>query len=217
MTKAKLLEKGQKYNKLTIIELNHINNYKDKKGIIRHREYYKCLCDCGIYIITEKSQITTGHTKSCGCLKKVSRVKRNDFHGLSKTKLYYIWGTIKDRCYRTKSIDYKNYGGRGITVYQKWQDNFVNFYNWAINSGYKDGLTIERIDVNGNYEPNNCTWIKNELQSHNRRNNHYLTYNGKTQILSEWAKEMNLHNGSTISGRLKRGWSIEKALTTPIK
>lgn len=216
MTKSKLLQKGQKFYQLTIIELHHKREYIDKKGVIRYREYYKCQCDCGNITIVEKSQLTTSKTKSCGCLQKSITSKMSKTHGFSKTKIYSLWCGIKDRCFRHKNKDYKNYGGRGIIVCNEWL-KFENFYNWAIENGYKEGLTIERIDVNGNYEPNNCKWIKNELQSHNKRNNHYLTYKGKTQILSEWAKEMGLNNGSTISGRLKRGWTIKQSLITPIR
>lgn len=215
MTKTKLLQKDKKFGKLTIIELHHKKQHIDKKGVIRYREYYLCECECGNTKVIEKSQLTTGHTKSCGCLQKSITSKKHKTHGLSKTKIYKIWLGIKDRCFREKSIDYKNYGGRGITIQKEWLD-FKNFYEWAKNNGYKEGLTIERIDVNGNYEPSNCKWIENALQSHNTRVNHYLTYNGKTQIISEWAKEMNFKHGATISGRLKNGWTIEEALTIPV-
>lgn len=216
MTKSKLLQKKEKFGRLTIIELHHKKQHIDKRGVIRYREYYLCECECGNIKIVEKSQLTTGHTKSCGCLQKESTRKRSNYHGLSKTKIYSIWCGIKDRCYRKKCTDYVNYGGRGITVCDEWKDNFITFYNWAINNGYKDGLTIERINVNGNYEPSNCIWIENALQSKNKTNSHYLTYNGKTQIIEDWAKEMKLNNGSTIRGRLKLGWTLEESLTIPI-
>ena len=215
MSKSKLLEKGQKFGRLTVIELDHIKDYKDKLGKIYHREYYKCICECGNFWVTEKSQLTTGHCQSCGCLQKEANRTKPNCHGMSKTKIYSIWSTMKDRCFREKCVDYKNYGGRGITIQKEWLD-FKNFYEWAKNNGYKEGLTIERIDVNGNYEENNCTWIENALQSKNKTNSHYLTYNGKTKIIEDWAKEMNLKHGAAITSRLKLGWTIEEALTTPI-
>ena len=216
MSKSKLLEKGQKFGELVIIKLHHKKQYIDKKGVIRNREYYLCQCDCGNIKVIEKSQLTTGHTKSCGCLQKKITSKKHKTHGLSKNKIYFIWCSMKDRCYRQNSNDYLNYGGRGITICDEWKNDFKTFYQWAINNGYKEGLTIERINVNDNYKPSNCTWIENALQSKNKTNSHYLTYNDKTQIIEDWAKEMKLNNGATISGRLKRGWSIEEALTTPL-
>ena len=126
---------------------------------------------------------------------------------------------MKQRCYNKNSKSYKNYGGRGIKICDEWlskENGFLNFYNWAINNGYNSNLSIDRIDNNGNYEPSNCRWVNNLIQSNNRRNNRKLTFNGDTLNISEWAKKYNL-TISTINHRLDRGWSVEKTLTTPLK
>lgn len=132
-------------------------------------------------------------------------------HGLSRTKIYKRWKTIKDRCYREKNNYYKHYGGRGIKMCQEWLDDFMNFYNWAMANGYQDGLTIERIDVNGDYCPENCKWITLEEQALNKTNTRYLTYNGETKTLKEWEEETNL----PIRSRLNEGMSIEEAFERP--
>lgn len=132
-------------------------------------------------------------------------------HGKSKTRLYHTWKHIKQRCYNTNDKDYKYYGGRCIAVCDEWLKDFMNFYNWAINNGYNENLTIDRIDVNGNYEPSNCRWVDRKQQSRNRRNIKRYTINGKTHCLSDWCEILGLKS-NTVRIRLYRGWSIEKAL-----
>ena len=145
------------------------------------------------------------------------KFKPQQKHGLCKHRLFKIWSNMKDRCLREKNTAYKDYGGRGITVCQEWMDDFINFYIWAMKNGYKDDLSIDRINVNGNYEPQNCRWITRKEQCFNRRNNHFLTFNGKTQTMKEWSIETGLHY-DCIRCRINRyGWSTEKALTTPAK
>ena len=133
-------------------------------------------------------------------------------HGLYGTRLYRIWHDMKSRCYYSRSIDFDRYGGRGIAVCTEWRENFQSFYEWAISNGYSDELTIERIDSNGDYCPENCRWATAKEQGNNRSNNRILAYNGKIQTVSQWAKELNISE-STICTRLWRGWSVEKALT----
>jgi hypothetical protein len=184
----KPLSQGQRFGRLTVIELDHIKEYIDKKNIVRYRKYYKCICDCGNFCVTEKSQLTTGHCQSCGCLQKEANRTKLNCHGMSKTKIYSIWSTMKDRCFREKCIDYKNYGGRGITIQKEWLD-FKNFYEWAKNNGYKEGLTIERIDVNGNYCPENCKWIPMSEQYKNKQTPYQIRR--KQPLPSEQKEEMN--------------------------
>lgn len=131
-----------------------------------------------------------------------------------KTKLYRKWQSMLNRCRNSNEKQYKYYGERGIRVCDEWK-NYANFYKWAIDSGYKENLTIDRIDVNGNYEPSNCRWATKKEQALNRRTNHYLEFNGKIKTLKEWQDEYGI-NRTTFRNRLKRGWSIEKALTFPI-
>lgn len=135
-------------------------------------------------------------------------------HGLVKHKLYYSWASMKTRCYNSNCVCYKDYGGRGIKVCDEWKNSFINFYNWSIKNGYLAGLQIDRIDNNSHYEPNNCRWITPILNLNNKRNNHVLTFNNKTQTLSQWAIELNIPR-STLTSRLKHGWSTEETLTLP--
>lgn len=107
--------------------------------------------------------------------------------------------------------NYKHYGARGIKMCDDWKNDFMTFYNWAMSNGYKEGLTIDRIDVNGNYEPNNCRWVDIKTQSNNKRNNIYLAYGGKTQTLKEWAEELNV-NYCTLWRRYNKQWSIDEIL-----
>ena len=134
-----------------------------------------------------------------------------EWHGCSGTRLYQIWENMKKRCKNKNNHHYKNYGGRGITVCQEWDNSFCAFRLWALSSGYNDDLTIDRINVNGNYEPSNCRWITSMEQCKNLRKNVRLTYNGKTQIISDWARELNIES-STIGYRHRRGWSDEECL-----
>lgn len=132
-------------------------------------------------------------------------------HGKYYTRIYRIYNDMKKRCYNHSMINYKNYGGRGIKVCDEWRNDFMNFYNWAMNNGYTDNLTIERIDVDGNYEPNNCKWITYKEQANNRRNNVHLTYAGKTQTMKQWAEELDIKY-STIVTRHRRGYNDKECL-----
>lgn len=125
-------------------------------------------------------------------------------HGLSNTKIYRIYLSMINRCYKKYDEFYSDYGGRGIRVCQEWLDGFMNFYNWAMENGYKNGLSIERKDVNGNYEPSNCTWITMPEQQRNKRNNVHISYNGKDVLLVDLAKEIGVYP-SAITQRIKNG------------
>lgn len=118
---------------------------------------------------------------------------------------------MKDRCYNRRCSNYKNYGGRGIKMCDEWLNDFMSFYNWAMSHGYIEGLTIDRIDVNGNYEPNNCRWVDMKQQQRNRTDNRYFIINGETHCLSEWCEILGLKY-RTVYSRLQRGWMIYDAL-----
>lgn len=135
-------------------------------------------------------------------------------HGLSKTRLHSIWHSMYCRCYYQTTNQYKNYGGRGIKVCEEWKhsDGFINFYNWAIKHGYKDTLTLDRIDNNGDYCPENCRWVSAQEQSNHKTNNVWYTYKGVTKTGAQWCKTFGIKY-MTFLDRLKRGWSLEQALT----
>lgn len=133
-------------------------------------------------------------------------------HGLRHTRLYNIWSGLKARCNRKSNHDYKLYGARGIRVCDEWND-FTRFYAWATAHGYSETLTIDRIDTDGDYTPSNCRWVNWKTQANNKRNNHMITFRGKRATLQQWADSVGI-KANTLLYRLKRGWSVERALTT---
>ena len=190
--KSKILEAGQKFSRLTVIKLDHIE-VKQRKSIFKkvynkNFEYYLCKCECGNECIVEKSALKLSSTKSCGCLQKekLEQIHINcRKHGLSNSRIYHTWQSMKQRCFDIKDKHYKHYGARNITICNEWLD-FTSFYNWAMQNGYNDTLTIERINVNGNYEPNNCKWITAKEQAKNKRNSIKILYNNKTYTVKEF-------------------------------
>ena len=134
-------------------------------------------------------------------------------HCMKGTKLYNTWHGMRDRTRRKSHPQYKNYGGRGIKVCEEWND-FNTFYKWAVKSGYKEGLTIDRIDNDDGYNPKNCRWATRKEQANNKRNNHILTYNGESHNIEEWAKILEMTRG-TLVNRVRRGWSMEEIFNTP--
>ena len=133
----------------------------------------------------------------------------------TKTRLYHIWNGMRGRCLHESCAGYKYYGAKGVSICEDWGD-FDNFKKWALNNGYKDGLTLDRIDNKKGYSPNNCRWVTIKMQENNRSNNRRLFYKGEYKTVSEWAEYLGF-NTQTLFTRLQRGWSIERALTTPIK
>lgn len=136
-------------------------------------------------------------------------------HGKCGTSIYRRYNHMKDRCYNKNNKDYKDYGGRGITICKEWLDDFMTFYDWSTSNGYNDTLTIDRIDVNGNYEPNNCRWVDMKQQSRNRRSNRLFTINGETRCLMEWCEILGLKYKTVATRIYTNKWTVEKALFTP--
>lgn len=196
-----------KYGKLTVVKLHHIKECK------RKHFYWICKCDCGNYVIVNGLNLKNGHTKSCGCYQQECRIKYNTKHSLAhKTPLYGIWNGIKQRCLNKNNKNYKNYGNRGIKICDKWTNDFNSFYNWAIQNNYQEGLSIDRINVNGNYEPNNCRWVTQKIQQNNKRNNIFITYNNETHTIAEWAEIFKI-NKNLLYQRLNRDkLPFEKAI-----
>lgn len=135
--------------------------------------------------------------------------------GYSKTRLYGIWGGIKTRCCNPNDKVYSNYGGKGISMSEEWKNNFISFGTWALENGYTDSLTIDRIDPTQGYTPENCRWVDQQTQQNNRTNNHRLEYNGESHTIMEWTRITGLKD-TTIHRRLEHGWPIEKVLTHPV-
>lgn len=194
---------GQKFGRLTV--LYELHNHH-KQGA-----WWLCVCECGNLKELKGTALRGGDYKSCGCFIRELASNRFKKHGKSNTRLFNIWQAMKERCYKNHNKAYPNYGGRGIAVCSEWRDDFQAFYDWSMVNGYKEGLTIDRIDNNGNYEPNNCRWVDYKTQSRNRRSLKYYTINGVTHCLSEWCEIYNI-NYKCVWKRLKRGWNIIKAL-----
>lgn len=187
---------GNKYNRLTVLE----------RDFLKKRTYWKCLCDCGNIVSVEASKLKSGHTKSCGCLNDENRKAHIDkltTHHMTHTRLYGIWCGMRKRCFNEEDYSYKYYGARGITVCQDWigENGFLNFRNWAYKNGYSKDLSIDRIDVNGNYEPENCRWATVKEQVNNTRKNIKIMYEGKEYTLSEICEVLGL-NYHTMYGRV---------------
>lgn len=200
---------GRPFGRLTAIE--RANN-KDTQT------QWKCLCDCGKIVVVAGSSLRGGVSKSCGCLRKEITAAncKKYLEDDTQTRLYKIWSSMKTCTENERVKSYKDYGGRGIYICKEWKDSFLSFKQWALNHGYQNDLTIDRIDNEKGYFPENCRWVNRTVQNSNKRNNHYLSFQGQTKTLTEWAKEYGLKR-ATIRTRLKLGWDIEKALTTPVK
>lgn len=191
---------GSKFGSLTVTE----RRGSDENG----QSLWLCQCDCGTEKIVRGHDLKGG-TKSCGCSR---RYHTNLYqHGLSNTRLHRIWRSIKDRCYNPNNKDYKHYGGRGITVCDEWKNDFMSFYKWALNTGYGEKLTIDRIDVNGGYLPENCQWVSMIEQSNNRRNNKVITFRGESFTIAQWSRKTGVKYGD-IQNRLNYGYSFEEAI-----
>ena len=200
---------GLRFGRLQVIKLGDF--YVDGCGTRRRK--WICKCDCGNTCEVLSSPLKSGRTKSCGCLIHESS---NSTHNLSGTRLYRIWQAMKNRCFNSKCPYYKHYGGRGIAVCEEWKNNFEMFYEWAMANGYKEDLTIDRINNDGGYEPNNCRWATRKQQQLNRRNIKFLSFNGKTLTQKEWGLELG-GGVSLVENRLLSGWSLEEALSTPVR
>lgn len=161
-------------------------------------------------------KLNSGHTQSCGCLHNDLLAERHLTHGDSASRLYNIWAGMRNRCNNENNQAYKHYGGRGISICKEWDDSYETFKEWAVSHGYSEHLTIDRIDVNGDYCPDNCKWSTDKEQSRNTRRNIMLTLNGETKCVSAWAEELGV-NPFTLYRRIDYGWDAEKVLTTPVR
>lgn len=192
---------GQQFGRLTVIGMDDRNTRKT---------YWICQCSCGNMKSVRSDSLQNGAIKSCGCLKKETdaiNLVKNHSHKMSGSRLYGIWQGMKGRCNNPNDARYDRYGGRGIVVCEEWQNSFENFYNWAIQNGYSDELTIDRKDNDGNYEPGNCRWSSNQEQCNNRCTNVKITIGNATKTLTEWCRIFEL-DFKTINARYKRNGFI---------
>lgn len=195
---------GKKFGKLTAIKPIGKNKY--------NQILWLCKCECGNTTITTCSKLLQNITRSCGCFAREQAKKLNTTHGLSKTRLYKTYSQMKIRCLNPKNPAYKSYGGRGIKICEEWLKDFKVFYSWAMTNGYNDSLSIDRIDVNGNYEPDNCRWVDAKTQCNNRRSNEQIEFKGVKHSIAEWAEIYKIKK-SVLWARLKKlNWPFEKAI-----
>jgi len=204
--------KKQKFGRLTVIE------YKGKSK-------WLCRCNCGKQTTVFGSNLVGGNTKSCGCLQLETLEKgrqEQKTHGMTNTRFYKIWQCMKNRCYLSSDIGFKNYGGRGIKICDRWlefnnfkDDMYDSYLKSIINFGKKQ-TSVDRIDNNGNYCKENCRWASLSEQGRNKSNNRLMTFRGSTKCVTEWADLIKIKR-NIIFSRLNLGWSIDKILTTPVK
>ena len=196
---------GERFGKLSVLSYHSTTSYGATA--------WKCKCDCGKEVIALSNNLRKGSTKSCGCAQHKGVIRK---HGQCGTRLYSIWCGMKRRCNGINTHAYADYGGRGISVCAEWVDSFETFKKWAAENGYTDALSIDRIDNDGNYSPENCKWATRKTQCRNRRSSTRVSYGGKNLTLPEWEEETGIKS-ETMRNRINNlGWSVEKALTTPI-
>lgn len=192
---------GQRFGRLTVIKPAGRNTSNKIQWI--------CMCDCGNEVIVTTCHLRSGHTTSCGCYRYEMSIKANIVHNGTGTRLYNIWCDIKKRCNNSRSRYYKHYGGRGIKVCEEWKHDFQTFYDWAMTNGYKDDLTIDRQNVDGDYEPSNCRWVNREEQQNNKRNNHVIAIDGLSMNIAQWARYLKIPR-SRIDSAYKRKRNLEE-------
>lgn len=198
--KSKVDIAGKKFGMLTALyrvgDKDHNNRY-----------YWHFKCDCGKECDKEKQSVVSGRTTSCGCKKWK--------HGDTGTRLYNIWVDMRMRCEDRGHKSQKVYGARGIKVCKEWQD-YAAFKQWAISNGYEENLSIDRIDNDKGYFPENCRWATSAEQARNTRRNRYISINGESHLIREWCKILGIVSPCTVYRRVREyGWDYEKALTTP--
>lgn len=201
---------GRKYGRWEVVSFSHKVSVKNGANY-----YWNCRCECGKEKVVLANGLRSGASTSCGCYNKeiISIPKK---HGMSKDRLYWIWHSMIDRCVRKNNPGYKHYGGRGISVCEEWLDS-KNFIEWALSNGYRKDLTIDRIDYNGNYEPSNCRWVDWKTQANNTSRNHYVTIDGETLTVAQWAERNGIAYKTVFQRTRVLGWSFEKALTVPVR
>lgn len=195
---------NKRFGKLTAMRFSRIGE--------RGTTFWLCRCDCGKEIEVTYNNLKSGNTRSCGCW--------HETHGETGTRLYKCWQDMKSRCECFKDVSYRYYGAKGIIVCEEWRNSYLTFKDWALNNGYTDAFTIDRIDVNGNYEPNNCRWVDRNTQSNNKNNNVYIEYNGEKMTLRQFARKYTEPKGISYKALWYRfsvaKWDLDKCINTPL-
>lgn len=206
---------GQKFGRWTVVERGESRVCAGKK-----QTTWICLCECGNIKSVIGSSLKRGKSISCGCYRsEYQRDRMSEMHKKNqpefvrhKEPLYSVWSDIKYRCYNRNCSGYPYYGGRGIKMCHEWKEDYATFRAWAISTGYRDGLSIDRIDVNGNYEPSNCRWATAKQQANNRRNNKIIEIRGESRTIAEWADMLNVTH-SRIWHNINKGVTGEELLS----
>lgn len=198
---------GRRFGRLLVVNRANKNSFGEA--------LWECQCDCGNSHIAKGSSLRRGKCLSCGCYQRECISKAHTKHNMYGTRLYHIWSGMIQRCTNPNNSKYKNYGKRGIKVCDEWKD-FSNFYKWASATNYAENLTIDRVDVNGNYTPDNCRWTTINIQENNRTNNFVISICGTSHTLAEWCRIYHI-SYSTVQERIRHNWDITTAITTPIR
>ncbi len=201
-------------NDLTNQRFGRLVAIKPVEAISKSKFKWLCRCDCGNTAIVLNYNLVNGHTLSCGCLQRSKAKESATTHNMHGTRLYRIWAHMKERCTNPNTRNYNGYGGRGITLCEEWL-KFEPFAKWALENGYSENLTIERINNDKGYSPENCRWATPFEQASNKRSNHTFTIDGITDTMTNLARKFNI-KPTTVFDRLHKGWSEYEALTVPI-
>lgn len=196
---------GQRFERLIVLK---------KLGTKNNNIQWLCQCDCGKQKEIAGTHLRSGMTRSCGCLLSETSAMKTRTHGKTGTKVYTAWKNMRRRCLSQSGKDWKDYGGRGIQICERW-NSFENFY--ADMGDPTDGTSLDRIDFDGNYEPSNCRWATLVTQARNKRSNLLITYKGDTKALRDWSNQLGIHYGTLVTRMTSRKWSVEKAFETPIR
>lgn len=194
---------GKRFGRLVVIERAGSDKFS--------HALWRCKCDCGNVTVTNTNRLNMGKTKSCGCLKREGNNKR---HGDCRKRLNKIYRSMKGRCLSANNPAYKKYGGRGITICDEWlgNDGYIHFREWALRNGYKDDLSIDRIDNDKGYSPENCRWAAYDVQANNTRRNSYFVVHGERHTIGELSKLYGIPYERLYQRVVKLGWTIERAL-----
>ncbi|MEI5909421.1 hypothetical protein WAK64_20545 [Bacillus spongiae] len=194
--------KGERFGKWLVIE--KVEGSKPIKWL--------CRCDCGKEKEVSQNNLKRGKSSSCGCFRKEKLRELKSVHNCQPEKLYGVWLSMKRRCDLKSSPSYINYGARGIRVVDEWKSDYAVFRDWAFSNGYEEGLSIDRINNDGNYSPDNCRWVDRRTQNLNKRTNRNITIDGVTRTVTEWSEQSGI-NRKTIQSRINYGWKDEELLT----